>query len=244
MTSRNAVFVAVLAMVLSVCVPAAVVAETVKARVLDIDERKNEVKVDVAGQSRTYRVNDRSLYRVLLPGRLVIITAERVGGRHTIVDAERASQRGRVMRIDDRRGAVSIQDSDDRTTDTYFFEGGSDLRRLREGDVIVFEVEERGTRRVVTQWSPTGGGSGGGWGGGGGSGWGGGGTSNVVRESGRIVDVDRRRTQLTIELGSSGRRQTFDVSDRRLMEGLKVNDTIRFAYERRRDGHPIIIDLR
>lgn len=257
MTVRGSLFVGLLATVLSVCVPALASAEIVKARVLDVNDRKSEVTVDVAGQTRTYRVNDRSLYRVLRDGRLVVITAERVGGRHTIVDAQQASQQGRVMRIDDRRGAASIQDSDTRTTDTYYFDAGSDLRRLREGDVITFEAEERGPRRVITQWRPAGGGGGwggssgsggsgwGGSGGSGGSGWGGGGGNlDIVRDSGRILDVDRRRTQLTILLSSNGRRQTFDVSDRRLMQGLKVEDTIRFSYEPRRGDRPVIVDLR
>ncbi len=249
---RGVALCAVLVAVLCLCAPAVALAETVKARVLDVDERRNEVKVDVAGQSRTYRVDDRSLYRVLRQGRLVIITAERVGGRHTIVDARGASQQGRVIRVDERRGSVSIQDSDDRTTDTYFFDDGSGPRRLREGDVVTFEVEERGMRRVITRWALAGGGgggwgggSGGGWGGGSGGGWGsGGGSYNEIRDSGRVVDVDRRRTQVTIELSSTRRRQTFDVSDRRLMDGLRVNDTIRFGYERRGYDRPVIISIR
>ncbi len=137
--------------------PLPALAETVKARVLSVNERKSEVRVDVAGQGRDYRVNDRSLYRVLREGRLVVITAELVAGRHTIVDAQRAEQEGRVMQIDERRGAATIRDNDDRSTATYYFQGDEGPRRLREGDEIRFDVEERGARRVITRWRPIGG---------------------------------------------------------------------------------------
>ena len=217
--------------------PLPALAETVKARVLSVNERKSEVRVDVAGQGRDYRVNDRSLYRVLREGRLVVITAELVAGRHTIVDAQRAEQEGRVMQIDERRGAATIRDNDDRSTATYYFQGDEGPRRLREGDEIRFDVEERGARRVITRWRPIGGGGGGG-------GWGGGGGSvDVRRDSGRVVDVDRRRTQLTIVI-DGGRRQTFDVAERRLMDSVRVNDTIRFEWEDRRGDRGVIISIR
>jgi hypothetical protein len=127
-------------------------AETVKARVLKVEERKNEVTVDVAGQSRTYKVDDRSLYRVLRPQRLVVITAERVRGRHTIVDAKAAAQEGRVTDVDERRGRITVKDSDTGTSQDYHFEDGEVPRRLRRGDEISFDVEERGRRLVITRW--------------------------------------------------------------------------------------------
>lgn len=76
----------------------------------------------------------------------MVITAELVAGRHTIVDAQRAEQEGRVMQIDERRGAATIRDNDDRST-TDDFQGDEGPRRLREGDEIRFDVEERGARR-------------------------------------------------------------------------------------------------
>jgi Cu/Ag efflux protein CusF len=68
--------------------------------------------------------------------------------------------------------------------------------------------------------------------------------NEVMRDSGSIVDVDRRRTQLTIELGSTGRQMTFDVSDGRLMEGLRNGDRIRFEYERRGNDRPVVVAIR
>ena len=62
--SRNAVSLCALPVVF-VCMllPAATAAEPVKARVLEVNERRSEVRVDMAGQSRTYRVDDRGLFR-------------------------------------------------------------------------------------------------------------------------------------------------------------------------------------
>jgi len=132
-------------------VSAPATAETVKARVLKVEERKNEVTVDVAGRSRTYRIDDRTLYRVLRPRRLVVITAERVRGRHTIVDARSAALEGRVTGLDERRGRVTIRESDTGATQDYYFEHGLP-RGLRSGDVISFDVEERSRRLVITRW--------------------------------------------------------------------------------------------
>ncbi len=57
------------------------------------------------------------------------------------------------------------------------------------------------------------------------------------------MDVDRRRTQLTIVI-DGGRRQTFDVAERRLMDSVRVNDTIRFEWEDRRGDRGVIISIR
>jgi Cu/Ag efflux protein CusF len=221
----------------SVLVSAPATAETVKARVLDVEERKNEVRVDVAGQSRTYRVDDRSLYRVLRRGRLVVITAERVDGRHTIVDARSAAQEGRVSSVDERRGRATIRDTDTGRSEDYYFEDGPP-RGLRPGDVISFDVEERSRRLVITRWRRIGGGrddrddrddrT----------------TLTVLRDSGEVTDVDRRRGQVTVELSSSRRRQTFDVPDRRLLDDLRRGDRVSFEYERRFVGRPVITSMR
>ena len=152
MTRPPAQIAAVATVALGLLAAAPATAETVKARVLKVEERKDEVTVDVAGKSRTYRVDDRRLYRVLRPQRLVVITAERVRGRHTIVDARSAALEGRVTDVDERRGRVTIKDSDTGTTQDYHFEDGEVPRRLRRGDVISFDVEERGRRLVITRW--------------------------------------------------------------------------------------------
>ena len=131
--------------------PALALAERVKARVLDIDEKRSEVRVDVAGQKRTYHIDDRSLYRVLRRDRLVVITAEQVRGRHTIVQAEPAALDGRVESLDLRRNLVVIKDPDSRASHTYYFDEGVE-RNMRAGELVTFEVEERGARQVITRW--------------------------------------------------------------------------------------------
>jgi len=148
---RQAVRLSVLLVVFAVILPASVWAERAKARVLEVNEKKNEVIVDVAGQRRTYHIDDRSLYRVLRRDRLVVIQAELVRGRHTIVNAEAAALEGRVERLDIRNNAVVIRDSESRSSHTYYFDAGVP-RDLREGQTITFDVEERGPREVITRW--------------------------------------------------------------------------------------------
>ncbi len=207
-----------------VAIPAS--AETIKVRVLNVDQRRNEVRVDVAGNGRDYQVNDRSLYRVLQPGRLVIITTELVRGRHTIVDARDASMQGRIEAFDGRSGSVSIRG--DGGTAVYYLDESVSGRGLRVGDVVNFEFEERGRRNVITRWTRVGGGD----------------DRDrdrdrdrveTFRDGGRVADVDHRRTQITVELDSNGRRQTFDVADRQLMDNLRNGDRVRFEFERRGD---------
>lgn len=218
--SRHAVSsCALLAALFCLLTAAPAVAETVKARVLDVQERRNEVRVDVAGQSRTYSVDNRALYRILRRGRLVVITAEFVRGRHTIVRAEAAAQEGRVLRSDERRGSVTIRDSESGATETYYLD--RDVRPMRAGDLVSFDIEERGRESVITRWRPIGGRGGG---------------SNILRDAGLVRDVDQRRSQVTIELASSNRRQTFQVPDRRLLDRLRRGDRVSFEYERQFGG--------
>jgi Cu/Ag efflux protein CusF len=220
MTRPTALAAALLAGSLCLIVSTPAIAETVKARVIEVNERKNEAKVDVAGQTRTYRVDDRTIFRTLVPGRLAVITAELVNGRHTIVEARSAMQRGRIVRVEERQGSVTIMDNESRSTDTYYFEDDS-ARRLRVDDVIAFEVEDRPRRKVITYWN------------------GGGGNrrddrrGNTYTDSGRVANVDRRRNQVTIDVFSSRQAETFDVPDSRLLDTLRDGDRISFEYERR-----------
>jgi hypothetical protein len=126
-------------------------AERLKGRVLDVDQRHSEVRVDVAGQRRRYHVEDRSLYRVLHRDRVVIIRAELVGGRHTIVDAESAALVGRVEHVDAHRDKVVIKDAESRTSRTYYLDPGVP-HDLRKGESVAFDVEERGSHTVITGW--------------------------------------------------------------------------------------------
>jgi hypothetical protein len=251
MRSRDLVVRVLMTACLCLAVGASALAETVKARVLDVNEKKSEARVDVAGQGRTYRVNDRNLYRVLIPGRLVVITAELVAGKHTIVDAQSADQWGRVVGMDAQRGTVTIQQSSGGPTETYYVD--DTMRGLRMGDYITFEVEERGSRKVVARWARANssgwGGSGGGWGSGGGN-WGGSGSSgwnqssSVQTDSGRVTAIDSSGARIKVRLQRNGRTVEYNLADRRMLDAIRVGDDITFDYEPRSYGNPRIVGLK
>lgn len=149
MTRMTGLF-ALIAAAITLC-PALAHAERLNGRVLDVDERHSEVRVEVAGQRRRYHIEDRSLYRVLHRDRKVIIRAELVRGRHTIVDAEPAASAGRVEHLDHRHNAVTIRDPESNASRTYYF-GQGVPRDMRSGELVAFDIEERGSRDVITRW--------------------------------------------------------------------------------------------
>jgi hypothetical protein len=139
---------------LVVCIvlwPAEARAERVKGRVYDVDERHSEVRLDVAGHHRTYHIEDRSLYRVLRRDRVVLVRAEVLRGRHTIVDAEPAVLEGRIEHVDLKHNTVTIRDTQSKQKRTYELDRGAS-RDLHSGQVITYDVEERGSREVITRW--------------------------------------------------------------------------------------------
>ena len=135
----------------AVLLPAAAWAERVRGRVYDVDERHSEVRLDVGGRHRTYHIEDRSLYRVLRRDRVVLVRAEVLRGRHTIVDAEPAQLQGRVERVDLRHNKVTIRDPQSKKKRTYELDHGAP-RDLRAGQTITYDVEERGSHEVITRW--------------------------------------------------------------------------------------------
>jgi hypothetical protein len=132
-------------------VPGIAFAERLTGRVYDVDERHSEVRLDVAGHHRTFHIEDRSLYQVLRRDRVVLIRAEMLRGRHTIVDAEPAELEGRVEHVDLRHNKVVIRDPQSRSRRTYLLDPGAS-RELRTGEVITYDVEERGSHEVITRW--------------------------------------------------------------------------------------------
>jgi hypothetical protein len=150
MNATAARFLLSLAVIVAV-LPATVFAERVKGRVYDVDERHSEVRLDVGGRHRTYHIEDRSLYRVLRRDRVVLVRAELLRGRHTIVDAEPAVLEGRVEHVDQKRAKVVIRDTQSQIKRTYLLDAGA-ARDLRAGQVITYDVEERGSHVVITRW--------------------------------------------------------------------------------------------
>ncbi len=121
-------------------------AREMKVRVLSADGRKGELRVDVAGRPETFRADDRALLRRALPGRLVVLKVQ----GDTVVGLESAALSGKLLSVDRGRGEVRI-DVDGRA-ETYGVEDRDMLRRLRPGERVTFEVEERADgRRVVTR---------------------------------------------------------------------------------------------
>jgi hypothetical protein len=140
-----------LALAALAALPATARAERVKGRVYDVDERHSEVRLEVGGRHRTYHIEDRSLYNVLRRDRVVLVRAEVLRGRHTIVDAEPAVLEGRVEHVDLKHNKVVIQDPQSRAKRTYLLDPGA-ARDLRTGQTITYDVEERDSHEVITRW--------------------------------------------------------------------------------------------
>ncbi len=141
----------VLSVVCTALVPALAFAERVKGRVYDVDERHSEVSLDISGHHRTYHIEDRSLYRVLRRDHLVMIRSEVVRGRYTIVDATPAVLEGRVEKVNHHKNEVVIRDLQTRDSRTYLVDPAV-AKDLRTGQIITYDVEERGSREVITRW--------------------------------------------------------------------------------------------
>ena len=148
---RKANHIIALVVACTVFLPAIARAERVRGRVYDVDERHSEVRLDVAGRHRTYHIEDRSLYRVLRRDRVVLVRAEVLRGRHTIVDAEPAVLEGRVEHLDLRHNRITVRDTQSKTKRTYDLDPGAS-RDLHPGQVITYDVEERGSHEVITRW--------------------------------------------------------------------------------------------
>jgi len=142
-----------LVFVLLLALPASARAERVKGRVYDVYERHSEVRLDVAGRHRTYHIEDRSLYRVLRRDRVVLVRAEVLRGRHTIVDAEPAVLEGRVEHVDLKHNKVVVRDTQTKARRTYLLDQGA-ARDLHTGQIITYDFEERGSHDVITRWHP------------------------------------------------------------------------------------------
>jgi Cu/Ag efflux protein CusF len=120
-----------------------------KARILSIDERRGEFRADVAGRSQTFRVDQPRLIRRFQEGDMVVLTVDRRGGDEVVTNVRTAGQSGRVTRVDRRRGEVAIEV--DGREETYSVQDKDLLERVRQGDRVRFEFEDRSNgRKVIT----------------------------------------------------------------------------------------------
>jgi hypothetical protein len=145
--SRWAVAAAWLA--LAAVVPAAGAApraaeRTLKVRILDVDAGRDLFRADVAGRPTLFRVAAGGLLRGFHDGDLVILRV-RDG---VVFDLRMAIVAGQVIRADDRRASIRVSGREVR----YGLASSGLRKRLRAGDFVRFEVEERrdGTR-VITR---------------------------------------------------------------------------------------------
>jgi hypothetical protein len=121
-----------------------------KVRVIDIDQRRGEFKADVAGQARTFIVDDTKLLARMNEGDLIVITVSNRNGRDTLVtDVQGSSITGRVTDVNRTAGEIRVL-VDGR--EEVYKADRKELLDIRTGELISFQTEERsnGTRVIVS----------------------------------------------------------------------------------------------
>jgi Cu/Ag efflux protein CusF len=113
----------------------------IKVRVLSLDDRRGELRADVAGRQESFRVAEPRTLRRYAEGDLVILTVEARDGEEVVTEIRAASQSGRVTRVDKGRGEIAI-DSDGRE-ERYRVDDKRLLEGVRVGDRVRFEFEDR-----------------------------------------------------------------------------------------------------
>jgi len=120
----------------------------IKVRILRVDERRGTFDADVAGRRQGFRTENKRLLRDFGEGDLVILSFDRRGDREVVTDIRAAGHSGRVTQVDERRGEVRIEVRG--RVAVYQVDDRRLFRRLRRGDRVTFEVEERRGQRVIT----------------------------------------------------------------------------------------------
>lgn len=121
--------------------------QTLKVKVLSLDDRRGTFQADVAGRRQTFRA-DRNVMRDLREGDLVVVTVERQGNEDVVTQVSGAGRSGRVTQIDKRRGEIGIEVNG---RERFFrVENDRMLERVKEGDRVTFDVETRNGREVIT----------------------------------------------------------------------------------------------
>ena len=127
--------------------PATGPAQTLKVKVLTLDDRRGTFQADVAGRKQSFRA-DRNVMRDLREGDLVVITVERQGNEDVVTQVSGTGRSGRVTQIDKGRGEIGIEVNGRERF--YRVENERMLERVKEGDRVTFDVETRNGREVVT----------------------------------------------------------------------------------------------
>ena len=122
--------------------------QTLKVKILRLDERRGTFEADVAGRRQTFRADQRGDLRELREGDLAVITVERRGGEDVVTQFRSAGRSGRVTSIDERRGEIGIEVNGRERF--YRVENNRMLDRVKVGDRVTFDTEERNGREVLT----------------------------------------------------------------------------------------------
>jgi Cu/Ag efflux protein CusF len=122
--------------------------QDLKVKILSLDERRGTFQADVAGRRQSFRAANASDLRNVREGDLAVITVERQGGQDVATRIRAAGQSGRVTQIDKRRGEIGIEVNGRERF--YRVENNRMLERVKEGDRVTFDVEERNGRQVIT----------------------------------------------------------------------------------------------
>jgi len=121
--------------------------QQLKVRLESIDSRRGEFRAVVGGRTDVFRMrNPRGLDR-FSPGDMAIITVENEGGERLVTAIRSAAQSGTIRSLDTRRRQITL-DVDARVT-TYAVSNGRLLDRLKVGDRIRFEFEDRPGMDVI-----------------------------------------------------------------------------------------------
>jgi Cu/Ag efflux protein CusF len=123
-------------------------AQDLKVKILGMDSRTGTFTADVAGRRQSFRAANGTDLRNMREGDLAVITVERQGNQDVVTRIRAAGQSGRVTQIDKRRGEIGIEVNGRERF--YRVENNRMLERVKEGDRVTFDVEERNGQQVVT----------------------------------------------------------------------------------------------
>jgi Cu/Ag efflux protein CusF len=116
----------------------------------------------------------------------------------------------RILRMDSGRGTFEADVAGRRQS--FRAENTRLLRDFGQGDLVVVDVERRGTSDVVTDIRAAG-------------------------QTGRVTAVDPQRREVNVEV--RGREALYRVDDERILRGVRVGDSITFEVEER-SGRKVI----
>jgi Cu/Ag efflux protein CusF len=123
-------------------------AQEMKVKVLTMDDRRGTFTADVAGRRQSFRADNRADLRNVREGDLAVITVERRGNEDVVTQIRAAGQTGRVTQIDKGRSEIGIEVNGRERF--YRVENDRMLERVKEGDRVTFDVEDRNGRQVIT----------------------------------------------------------------------------------------------